>query len=188
MYVKFDTDYGIKQEVFYRDLTKGNYYDEIDYLFESPCKNCSNNSKNFIGLNTDDFKNIPKNSSYGFIIIMLLGIIFTLFEMIERWRNFSIDKAIIAHSIFSAAALIVFVYILFISIKFISSNVVLYYNRAFIEIFSINNVFLIFPIPVILIVISFVGILISIIIMKINFHELERKFLSKKNAFNTIMF
>jgi len=180
MYVKFDTDYGPIQEVFNRDFEKGYYYDEIDYIFDSPCANCSNNSKSFIGLTKDDFINIPKTTSYGFITLVLLGLIFIIFEIIERWRNFSIEIAIIVHSTFAAAALIVSVFVMFISIKFLSSYLVLYYNRPFIEIFGVDNVILIFPAPIILIVISFASIMIAIILMKINFHEFEKKLLSEK--------
>jgi hypothetical protein len=180
MYVKFDTDYGTMQEVFNRDFKKGNFYDEIDYIFESPCTNCSNNSKSFIGLTKGDFSNIPKLTSYAFIILVLLGIIFTIFEVIERSRNLSVEIAKIIHSIFAVGALIVSVFVVFISIKILSSNLVLYYNKPFIEIFGIKNVILIFPAPIILIVISLVSIMISIFLIKINFHEFEKKFLSEK--------
>ena len=180
MYIKYDAEYGTIQEFFNRDFKEGHYYNEIDYIFESPCANCSNNSKNFIGLTKDDFTNIPKTTSYAFITLALLGIIFIIFEIIERRRNFSMEMVAVVHSTFAAAALTVSIFVVFTVIKFLSSYFLLYYNRPFIEVSGVNNVKLIFPVPIILIVISFASIIIAINIMKINFHEFEKKLVSEK--------
>ena len=61
MYVKYDADYGTIEELYYRELVnkEDQSYKEIDYIFESQCTNCSNNSKNYIGITKDDFTNIP---------------------------------------------------------------------------------------------------------------------------------
>jgi len=180
MYIKYDAEYGTIQEFFNRDFKEGHYYNEIDYIFESPCANCSNNSKTFIGLTKDDFTNIPKTTSYGLITLTLLGIIFMIFGMIERRRNFSKEMVAVVQSIFAAAALIISIFLVFIFIKFLSSYFLLYYNRPFIEVSGVNNVILIFPMPIILIAIFFVIIIIAIIVMKINLHEFEKKLVSEK--------
>lgn len=86
MYVRFNSDNGSIEEFYYRDFInlEGDYYNEVDYIFESPCTNCTNNSKNFIGLNIDDFSEIPERASFGFILITLVGLIFTIFAIIEK--------------------------------------------------------------------------------------------------------
>lgn len=180
IYIKYDAENGIIQEFIHRDLKDGHYYKEFDYIFESPCANCSNNSKNFIGLSKDDFTNIPKITFYGFIILFLLGIIFIIFEIIERKRNFSIKIVTLIHSTFAAATLTVNMFVIFTLIKFFSSNFLLYLNRSFIEVSGINNIILIFPVPIFIIFISLISIIIAINIMKINFLKFEKKLISEK--------
>jgi len=183
MYIKYKADYGAVEELYYRDFKneEGHYYKEIDNIFESPCVNCSNNSTNYIGLTKDDFSNIPKNTSYGFITLAILGIVFTIIEVFRRRRNFSINTASIIHSVFASAALFIGVVVALLSIKFIGFYFLLYYNKPFIEVLGIKNIILIFIAPIILIVISYAIIMIAIIVMKINFNEFEKKLKSEKS-------
>lgn len=182
MYTKYSSESGTIQELFYKDFEnkEENYYRETDYIFESPCTNCSNNSKNFIGLTKNDFTNIPRTASYGFITLAILGLIFTIFEIFDRMRNFSMETVTVIHSSFAAAAFIVNTVITILSIKFLGVYFLVYYNRPFIEASGINNLILIFLVPTILIVITITTIMIAITIMKINFHEFEMKLRSDK--------
>ena len=175
MYIKCDTGYGTIQEYFNKDFEnkEGNDYEEIDYIFESPCTNCSNNSKNYIGLNKNDFTDLPKLSSYGFITLIFLSLIFTIFVILERIRNLSMEIVTLIHSIFAATAIIISIFITFLSVRFFGVYFLLYYNKPFIEASGINNIILIFPVPIILFVISIAIIIISINIITINFHELK---------------
>jgi len=182
MFIKYDAEYGTIQEFYHRDFIneEDHYYEEIDDIFESPCTNCSNSSKNYIGLIKDDFTNIPKTTSYGFITLALLGIIFTIFGIFERIRNFSRELVTVIHSTFAAAAFIVSIIIALSTIKFLGSHFLLYYNKPFIEASGVNDVILIYPVPLILIVISFAIMIIASTVMKINFHEFEKKLVPEK--------
>ena len=182
MYIRYSADYGTIEEFYYKGFEnkEGNYYEEVDYIFESPCTNCSNNSKNFIGVTKDDFTNIPNMASYGFIFLVLLGLIFTLFELIERMLNFSLEITAMIHTIFAAAAILVSIVIVASCIKFLGLYFLLYYNIPFIEASGVNNVILIFLAPIILIIISLAIIKVTITVMKINFDEFVKKLKSNK--------
>ena len=183
MYIKYNSDYGAVEELYYKDFIneEGHYYKEVDYIFESPCINCSNNSTNYIGLTKDDFSNIPKNASYGFITLAILGIVFTIIEVFRKRQNLSINTVTIIHSIFAAASLFIGIVVVLLSIKFIGFYFLLYYNKPFIEVSGIYNIILIFIVPIILIIISYAIIMISIIVMKINFNEFEKKLRSERS-------
>ena len=182
MLIKYDADYGTVQELYYKDfINKDGYYPtEIDYIFESPCTNCSNNSKNFLGVIKSDFYDIPQATSYGFITLAILGVIFTIFEIYERIRNFSMEIVTLIHSTFAAAAFIISIFVALSNIKFISAYFLLYYNKSFVEAAGINDIILIFPVPIILLIISIATMIIAITVMKINFSEFEKKLLAQK--------
>lgn len=177
MCTKYNSQSGTIQELFYKDFEnkEGDYFAETDYIFESLCTNCSNNSKNYIGLTKNDFTNTPRTTSYGFITLAILGLIFTIFAILDRMRNFSMEIVTVIHSSFAAAAFIVNTVIMILSIKFLGVYFLVYYNKPFIEASGINNLILIFPVPIILIVISLTTIMIAITVMRINFHEFEIK-------------
>ena len=92
MYIDHETDMDSATHVIYRDF---NQVEEINQtvldLFQSPCNNCSNNSntQNYIGLTFDDFTNSPQTISNGIMILIVLGIIFTMFLIIDRFHRFS---------------------------------------------------------------------------------------------------
>ena len=175
LYLKYDTDYGTIQELYDRDFKNGNYYPEIDNIFESPCTNCSNNSKNFMGLTKNDFSTIPKTATSGFYILALIGIIFTITEIIRKIRDFPGGLTSIIHSSFAAAAAVVGIFLAILLIKFLGFLFMLYYNRSFIEAASVDNIVAVCFAPIALMLIAFATIIISITVVKINFSEYEKK-------------
>lgn len=180
VFIKYDTSIGTTEESYYKDFSEGTYHDETTYIFESPCTNCSNNSKNFIGLTLDDFSNIPKLAIYAFTIIGILGFIFTIYIIIDKWRNFSIDTTLLVHSTFAILANIFSLFIIFLLTKFLGSYFLLYYNISFIEASGLKNLTLVYPATSILIILSVTIIMITIVILRINFREYEKKFLLEK--------
>jgi hypothetical protein len=192
MYIKYDVGDETLHESFGIDFknSEGHYNETIDYIFESPCTNCSNNSKNYLGITKNDFTNIPRLITYAFVSLAILGIIFTIFEVIERKRNLSMELVSLVHSTFAIAAYVVCVFVIFISIKFLGAHFLLFYNRPFIEASGISNIIIIFPVIIILIIISFAIIIIATTVMQINFHEFEKKLLSEKtrSALSTFKF
>ena len=101
-------------------------------------------------------------------------------------RNFSMEIANVIHSTFAAAAIIISIVVALSSIKFLGSYFLLYYNRAFIEAPGINNVILIFLVPIILIVIAFAIIKIATTVMNINFNEFEKKLAREKKCLSSV--
>ena len=182
MYVRFNSDSGPIEEFYYRDFInlEGEYYNEVDYIFKSPCTNCSNNSKNFIGVDLNDFSNVPVAASYGFLLLAFLGLIFTIFAIIEKKQNFSIEIVSFIHIIFAIACILISIAVLILCTKFLGLYFLLYYNMPFIEASGVDNVILVFLGPIFLIIISIVIIRVTITVIKINFNEFVRKMRSDK--------
>jgi len=177
MYIKFDADYGRIEEFYYKDFEnkEGHHYDEIDNVFDSPCKSCSSNTSNFIGLSQQDFIEIPKSSSNVFILLIILGIIFTILEILGRLKEISIEIITIIHSIFAASAVFIGIFLIYLEMKFLVAYFLLYHNRPFIETSGVIDLILIYPATLILIVIAFAVIIISTTVLKINYHEFEKR-------------
>jgi hypothetical protein len=177
MYINQETDKGSTIHLVYRDF---NQEEEINQtvlnLFQSPCNNCSNNSQNYIGLTLDDFTNSPKPITNGIIILMGLGIVFTVFLIIDKIRRFLDEIVCALHSLFSIAAIIVSLFILISSIKFIGTYLLIYHNWSFIEISGIKNANIVFLTPILLVFLTLAIIRGAIITFKINFREMENKF------------
>jgi len=177
MYINQETDDGSTIHLLYRDF---NQEEEINQtvlnLFQSPCDNCSNNSQNYIGLTFNDFSSSPKTITNGIIILMILGIVFTIFLIIDKFRRFLDEIVFALHSLFSIAVIIVSLVILISSIKFIGTYFLIYHNWSFIEISGIKNANIVFLTPIILALIALAIIRGAIITFKINFREMENKF------------
>jgi len=164
------------------DNNEGHYFNETNYIFESPCTNCSNNSSNFIGLTKDDFTNIPNSVKLAFYGLIILGVIFTIFEVIEKWRNLNSDLVILIHSSFAVFSDIISIYITYLCIKFLGSYFLLFYNTPFIEVSGINNIVIIYPVVIILLLISFTIIIIATAVMQTNLHKFEKRLFSEKTS------
>jgi hypothetical protein len=189
--IKYDSRYGEVQESYYInfDNNEGHYFNETNYIFESPCTNCSNYSSNFIGLTKDDFTNISNSVKLAFYGLIILGVIFTIFEVIEKWRNLNSDLVILIHSTFAVVSDIISIYVAYLCIKFIGSYFLLFYNTQFIEASGVNNIVVIYPVVIILLLISFIIMVIATAVMQVNFHEFEKRLFSETthsalNAFN----
>jgi len=180
VFIKYDTANGTTQESYFKDFSEGTIHDETTYIFESPCNNCSNNSKNFIGLTMNDFSDIPKLTIYAFSLLGILGGIFVIYLIIDKWRNFSVDTTLLIHSAFAVFANIISVFVIFILAKFLGSHFLLYYNMPFIEASGIKNITIVYPATSILIILSATIIMITIVVMQINFRDFEKKFLFEK--------
>lgn len=176
MYINYETNKGSAVNIIYRDF---NQEEEINQtiidLFQSPCTNCSNNSQNYIGLNFDDFTNSPTTISNGIMIMIVLGSIFTVFLIIDRFRRFSDELVLALHSLFSIGIIIISMFILIYSLKFIGTYFLLYHNWSFIEISGIKNTNIVFLTPLTLVILTLAIIRGSIITFNINFREMENK-------------
>jgi len=186
-YVKCDLDYekGTTDRFIFKnydeyDIGHDNESQKIINIFES--NNCSNSTCNYVGLTFKDFRNTPKITFYGFAILALLGLIFIIFQLLEKKRNFSVEMFTIAHSIFSTAIIIISSFLFMLVTKFIAIYFLLYYNNPFI---TTKNIKFVSPVAITLIFILAVIIKVTFGVMRINCAELEKNFSAKgsKNPF-----
>ena len=173
----FDAEYGTIQEFYFKDFENKDdrYYQSLDNVFESQCTNCSMSSKNFIGISKDDLFDVPKNSSYTFYLLILLGIIFTIISIIDNSRHYSRSIISIIHSTFATTGVIIGTFIILLNIKFLSVHFLIFFNRAFIDTSGATNIRFIFFAPLFLIIISIAIVLISVIEININLREFDKK-------------
>jgi magnesium-transporting ATPase (P-type) len=170
LYVRYDSDVnenGYTENIYYRDFE--NLYNKKDLnissLFE--LKNGSYQT----GLSFDDFRDVPRFSSYGFYILLIIGLLFTIILIIDKYRDFNNIKINLFHSILSVITIAVCIYILLLLVKFIGAHILIFYNLP--EILqSLPNIILIFPVPIMLIIITSGIMKIAFTILKINLFNL----------------
>jgi hypothetical protein len=198
MYIKVEVDNRGNEQFFYRDFVNkdpeygiinesgnGTDFEEvIDSIFLSDCKNCSENSNHFIGLSKGDFSTLARYCSYAFILLIVIGLAFTVYETIEKLLKFSSHSVSIVHSTFATITIIICTYILYILIPFLSANILQLLNAPFLKALDISYLLIVFISPLIIIALILLMIRIGFAILKMNFNDLQEKFESdyiKKN-------
>ena len=176
MYINHQTNEGTVEQLIYRDYDETEMNQTILGLFYSPCTNCTNNSQNYIGLTFDDFIESPNIVYNGFLTLIIIGIIFTVFVVIDKFRRFSEEIVYATHSLFSIGAIIISMVILISTIKFLGTYFLLHHNQPFIEMSGIKNISVVFLTPIIIAILSLILIRGSIMTFKINYREMEKKF------------
>lgn len=186
LYIKYDDpQFGTIQEMLYEsDFKRGDYYKEIDLIFESPCTNCSGDSNNFLGITKNDFLGGFRTTATGYYLLAILGVIFTVFEIVRRKREMPIEIVTIGHSLVAAISIIVSILITSIFIKFLGSYFLLYYNKSFIETSGVSNIILIYFVPLLIIILSLATVIVSVIVLKVNFKEFQKKISSGSSRFS----
>lgn len=167
-FISYDAEYGSVGASFHRDLENIDIeHQKVLKLFESPY---------YIGLSTGDFTYTPILAFYGFISLVMIGIVITIFGIIDKKLDFSIKTFTITHFILAAVAIIPCVSIVLSVMKFLSAHLLLYYNISLIHnlIPDINITFLTFPVAFILIALGFIVIKLEFTVMKIDLNELQK--------------
>lgn len=183
MYIKYNnSDYQEFEGFFYRDFKTKFEQKEILDLLGSNCNNCSSSSHNYIGLSTEDFIYSPQYCFYGFIALILLGLISIIFAIIDKFRNFSIKSYVLFYFISGIIEVIIGVYILSICVKFLGANFLLFYNKSLIEGIGLYNAKLLILAPILLIVFAFILIKGAMIAVELNFKELNKRNISDKTS------
>lgn len=157
-------EYGAENETatvsIYKDFKlEGNNYTQIYGLFQSPY---------YIGLTTSDFTEGAKLEYYGCISLIVLGIIITMFGIIDKMRNFSGEFFVIFHFIIGTVTIIPGIFIVLSVAKFLGAQILTYQNTLPI---TYANLSLLFPTPFILIILGFVTIRLAFTIMKIDLNK-----------------
>ena len=183
MYIKYNnSNFAEVDGFYYRDFKTKFENEEISNLMGSKCDNCSDNSKNYIGLSTEDFFYIQQYSFYGFITLILLGISSIIFAIIDKFHNISVKSAILFYSTSAIAELIIGMFILSLCIRFIGANFLLVYNKSLIEYINLYNVKLIMLAPILIIVFTLITINSAKIVLDLNFKELQKRNQSDKTS------
>lgn len=142
-----------------------NSYGEITSFFYS------GNSSKFIGLSENDFIVIPLKAMYTFFALIILGVAFTVFEILDRKKNFLPEKVSIVQSFFAGFTIIISVFIIYLLIEFLGAHLLVVHNSLFIS-QSLPEIVMIFPAPIVLIFISAGIMKVAFTILKINFKDL----------------
>ena len=141
---------------------------QINSLFEPV------NGSYLLGLSTDDFAITSIISYYSFMILIFLGLCFTIFVILQRVFRYSSETMIVIQAFFSAAAAVVCVFLITIFIRFAAAHILFYHNADTIS-NIVRNASISFPVPVILIMLLSFVLKICFTIIKLSYKELEKK-------------
>ena len=141
----------------------------------------------------EDFTDSPVATLYGLIAILILGLAVTIFEIIDKKRDFSITTFATIQCILYSAMIIPCIFIISHLLKFVGTYLLMthhYYespiviNMGGIEISKFNS--LLYPVPYLLIVIMFMLIAIVATVMETDLktllHEREKNDTYKKSS------
>lgn len=143
---------------------------DIANLFENP---------NYIGVTISDFTYTPAKTIGGFIALVILGLIFFIFQIIDKFLKFSEGTFMTIHSFFAGFAIIISVYITLTVSKFIGAYFQIAHNMNLEQFPNIQTI-IIFINPIIAIILGLGIIKYAYTIIKIHYVELERKKISSK--------
>jgi hypothetical protein len=143
----------------------------------------SEGSYESIGISSYDLTKTSKVQSYIFYAFIAIGIVFTIFQIIFRKRDFSIKKYRLFHAFFALITAILSIYFIFISVKFMGANILIGYNIQNV-LGNLEKLVVVFITPVVLIFIVSGILKIAIAVLKINFNEFE-KILDEKTTKNS---
>jgi hypothetical protein len=173
VYLNFETDnVNVIEYLSYDDFRFDQIESEEIYsLFESTCYDCSDNSDRYIGLTINDFIFTPRITYYIFIFLILIGIIFAIYVLIDRKKDFTEETKTIANSIFIIFIILSGTILLIINIKFIGAYLLQQINKPFIQALGFNRLQMIFFMPYISILFSFIFLIIGFTYLKINLNK-----------------
>lgn len=169
------------EKIYYKDFQQYISEDEeIHNFFEL-------NSSKYLGVSPDDFTPYLKTGIYTSYGLILMGVIFTILQIIFGIIDFDYKKSLILHSFFASAAAIICVYLIFISTKFFAAYILYILNYGIIT-NVLGNAVIVFITPVILLFIFAAGLKICFVILKADYNEFESIFDTKKPKKSLINF
>lgn len=176
VYVKTDSEFFGQNEMFLslEDVDKPVYEGDIKNVFEP--NNCSENSCSYLGLNFDDFNQDTRMIIYCLFAFIIIGLVFTIIQIIDRLKGFSTESFMLFHSLFAFFTIAVGLYLLIILVKYLGVYLLLYHNASFLtQNLLLKNVVIVFPVVLIFILTVCAIVKISFSILKMNFVELTKK-------------
>jgi len=161
-YIEYGPETELTTVTIYKDFKIENSENtEIYDLFRSPY---------YLGIERDDFSEAATLEFYGFISLMALGILITIFGILDKMRNFSWEIFVITHFVISTATIIPGMFIVLSVAKLLGAQFLPHYN-----VFpaGYTNIALLFPAAFILIIVGFVIIKLAFTMMKIYFNKIQ---------------
>ena len=134
---------------------------EIYALFQSP---------HYLGLSVSDFSETATLELYSFISLIALGILITIFGVLDKMRNFSWEVFVITRFVIGTVTIIPGVLIVFPVAKFLGAHFIQYHNT-----FPANyaNITILFPAAFMLIIFGFIIIKLALTMVKIDFNKIQ---------------
>jgi hypothetical protein len=168
----------------YDNKTSGFKDNEIFYYTDSTIDNLGNDtnfssffestdSYKYLSVRSDDLTSFTRVQTYILIAIIVIGVIFTIFSILLKRSDFPLEKYKLFHCIFAFITAILCIYFIFITIKFMGANMLVFYNANFVS-SNIENLSLIFIAPIVLLFIVSGILKMTTTILKINFNDFEK--------------
>lgn len=140
----------------------------------------SQDSNLYFGVNSFDLNSDYIIQSFILYTIIILGFVLTIIGLFIIKSDFSIDKYRLLNCFFAIIIALLCIYSIFITVKFLGSEILIFYNSNFIS-DNITNLAVIFLAPIILIVMTSFLLKINITILKLNLKYFEKTFYEKPN-------
>jgi hypothetical protein len=158
-------------EIFYYPDKIEKFSNDINFtsFFESKDSNM------YLGVNSLTSKTMLMTQSILLYVIIFLGVILTIIGILIARSNFPIEKYKLLNCFFAVITALICIYLIFITVKFIGTEILLFYNGKVIF-DNIENLALIFISPFVLIFIASCLLKISTTILKINLKHFDKMF------------
>lgn len=145
---------------------------EVLNIFDTPEVNATVHSSNFIGISFNDFKSSANILTFGFIFLALMAVIFIIFQILDRSKQVFKNGFMLFHTSFSCLVILACFFLLFTVVRFFSVYPLLSYNNNFI---NTQNIFILFPVPIILSIVLLIVIKAAFSIIKIYMKKMRSK-------------
>ena len=148
-------------------------------VFDSSFENVGNQtllnifkSPYHLGLSTDDVTYAYSMIFIGFISLIILGIVITIFGILDKFRDFSIETFIIIHFIFTTAIIAPSTFIALSGMKILGAHFLFYHNSNLI--LDPELTFLFFPAVVTAVVLGLIIIKLMFTVIRMDFSALQK--------------
>jgi len=148
-------------------------------VFDSSFENVGNQtllnifkSPYHLGLSTDDVTYAHSMIFIGFVSLIILGIVITIFGILDKFRDFSIETFITIHFIFTTAIIAPSTFIALSGMKILGAHFLFYHNSNLI--LDPKLAFLFFPAVVIAVVLGLIVIKLMFTVIRMDFNALQK--------------
>jgi hypothetical protein len=138
----------------------------------------SKDSNSYFGVNLFSLKSIYTTQTLILCAIIILGFVFTIIGIFIIKSDYSLEKYKLINCFFAVITTLLCIYLIFISVKFLGAEILLFYNANFIS-ENITNLSFVFITPILLIIITSFLLKINTTILKLNIRNFEKTYYEK---------